>query len=62
MEAARSRRRSEESFRTTESQEKSSFETARTSLQRESVERADAAHVNPNRDSMISVPGSWCSD
>ena len=61
LEAARSRRRSEESFRTTESQEKRSFETARTSLQITTVDRADSVHENP-RQSQISVPGSWCSD
>lgn len=59
IDVSRSRRRSEESFRTTESQEKTSFETARTSLQYETVERADAVHLD-NRRSQISVPGSWC--
>ncbi|KAK4697772.1 hypothetical protein P7C71_g364, partial [Lecanoromycetidae sp. Uapishka_2] len=55
----RSRRRSEDSFRTTESQERTSFETARTSLQYETIGRVDAAHLNP-RQSQLSVPGSWC--
>lgn len=59
IDAARSRRRSQESYRTTESEEKTSFETARTSLQYETAERADAVHVNP-RESANSVPGSWC--
>jgi hypothetical protein len=59
IDVSRSRRRSEESLRTTESQEKTSFETARTSLQYETIERADAVHLN-TRHSQISVPGSWC--
>ena len=66
MEAARSRRRSEDSLRSAEStEEKKSFETARTSLQVESVERTDAVHSDPHsqpRQSQISVPGSWSSD
>ena len=61
LEAARSRRRSEESFRTTDSQEKNSFETARTSLQIEAADRADGINSDP-RQSQASVPGSWSSD
>ena len=57
LEVVRSRRRSEESVRTTESQEKKSFETARTSMQIEPIERPDAVL---SRQSGISVPGSWC--
>ena len=78
IDVSRSRRRSEQSHRSADdgkSQEKSSFETARTSLQFESVERADLggdtepmvmepdpAHVRdlPDyRHSQISIPGSW---
>ncbi|KAL6718352.1 hypothetical protein ACLMJK_004441 [Lecanora helva] len=64
IDISRSRRRSEESYRTTESQEKSSFETARTSLQIEEVGRADEVRnpVYNQRQSQVSVPGSWCSD
>ena len=63
IDVSRSRRRSEESYRSAESagsREKSSFETARTSLQIETVERADDAHIAPEtRQSQISIPGSW---
>lgn len=78
IDVSRSRRRSEQSYRGADggqSQEKSSFETARTSLQFESVERADLvgdtepmvmepdpAHVRDPPDyrrSQISIPGSW---
>jgi hypothetical protein len=66
IDVSRSKRRSEESYRSAESQEKSSFETARTSLQLETVERADSvASAEPeekwisNRKSQISIPGSW---
>ena len=51
-----SRRRSRESIGTTESQEKTSFETARTSLQYELIGLPNASHA---RQSQISVPGSW---
>ena len=54
---SQSRRRSGESVRTTGSREKTSFETARTSLQNESRDLPEAAHI---RESQISVPGSWC--
>lgn len=57
VEAPQSRRRSGESIRTTESREKTSFETARTSLQYELMDLPEAAHP---RQSQISVPGSWC--
>lgn len=66
IDVSRSRRRSQESYRSAESQEKRSFETARTSLQLETVERADSvASAEPeekwvsNRKSQISIPGSW---
>ena len=58
IDISRSRRRSVDSEATTESQEKKSFETARTSLQIEPVEEA---HIY-QRQSQVSVPGSWCSD
>lgn len=57
LEASESRRRSGESIRTTGSRGKTSFETARTSLQCELVDLPEAAHP---RQSQISVPGSWC--
>ena len=57
IEASQLRRRSGESARTTESREKASFETARTSLQYELMELPEAVHP---RQSQISVPGSWC--
>lgn len=57
IEASQSRRRSVESIRTTESREKTSFETARTSLQYEMMDLPEAAHP---RQSQLSVPGSWC--
>ncbi|CAD6592198.1 MAG: hypothetical protein ASARMPREDX12_006631 [Alectoria sarmentosa] len=57
LEASQSRRRSVESIRTTESREKTSFETARTSLQYEMMDLPEAAHP---RQSQLSVPGSWC--
>ena len=68
IEASRSRRRSGESYRTTESQERNSFETARTSMQFETqtVDREDEVYPQPPqnalmnpRASQISVPGSW---
>ena len=54
---SRSRRRSGGSIETTESREKASFETARTSLRHRSTDPPEAAHL---RQSQISVPGSWC--
>lgn len=56
-EFSQSRRRSGESIKTTESRKKSSFETARTSLQYELMDLPEGAHP---RQSQISVPGSWC--
>ena len=50
-------RPSGESNRTEGSREKSSFETARTSLQHESINLPEASHL---RQSQISIPGSWC--
>lgn len=58
MDAYRSRRRSEGSYGMGESQERNSFETARTSMQYETTDRADAVH--PSR-SQVSIPGSWAS-
>ena len=56
LETVRSSRRSGESYRTTESREKNSFETARTSLQIDhSTDVLDA------RESQLSIPGSWNS-
>ena len=49
--------RSRESIRTTGSREKTSFETARTSLHCESINLPEASHP---RQSQISIPGSWC--
>lgn len=57
LQASQSRRRSGESFKTTESRERTSFETARTSLQNELIDLPEPAH---SRQSQISVPGSWC--
>ena len=57
LQALQTRRRSGESITTTGSQEKTSFETARTSLQNELMDLPEAAHP---RQSQISVPGSWC--
>ena len=57
LQASQSRRRSGESIRTAGSREKTSFETARTSLQNELMDQPEAAHP---RQSQISVPGSWC--
>ncbi len=57
LEISQSRRRSGESLRTTESRERTSFETARTSLQYELRDVPEAAHT---RQSQISIPGSWC--
>lgn len=57
LEPLQSRRRSGESIRTTGSREKTSFETARTSLQYGLINLPEAAHP---RQSQISVPGSWC--
>lgn len=57
LQALQSRRRSGESITTTGSQEKTSFETARTSLRNELIDLPEAAHP---RQSQISVPGSWC--
>ena len=54
---SQSRRRSEESIRTTGSREKTSFETARTSLQ---LPLRDLPAVAQPRQSQISIPGSWC--
>ena len=54
---SRSQRRSGESIRTTESPEKTSFETARTSIHYQSMGLPEAAHP---RQSQISIPGSWC--
>lgn len=55
--AAQSGRRSGESTGTTKSREKTSFETARTSLRFEVTDLPEAAHP---RQSKISIPGSWC--
>ena len=55
--ASQSRRGSGESVVTRGSREKTSFETARTSLQHEPRDLPEAAHP---RESRISVPGSWC--
>ena len=55
--ALQTRRRSRESIRTTESREKASFETARTSLHHEPIYLPEASHP---RQSQISIPGSWC--
>ena len=57
VEASQAGRRSGESIGTAESREKTSFETARTSLQNELMDLPEAAHP---RQSQISVPGSWC--
>ena len=57
LQALQSGGRSGESIITTASQEKTSFETARTSLQNEVMDLPEAAHP---RQSQISVPGSWC--
>ena len=57
LEFSHSRRRSGESISTTESRERTSFETARTSLQGGLISLPEAAHA---RQSQISVPGSWC--
>lgn len=57
LEASQPRRRSAESTTTTKSREKTSFETARTSLQCELPDLPEAAHP---RQSKISIPGSWC--
>ena len=54
---SQSQRRSGESVRTTGSREKTSFETARTSLQYESKDLPEVANL---RESQISIPGSWC--
>lgn len=56
VEALRPRRQSGESIRTTESREKTSFKTARTSLECEMMDVPEAAHP---RQSQMSVPGSW---
>lgn len=61
VEETRTRRRSEDSERTTDSEdEKHSFETARTSLQIHTVDRDEPVipmtHDQPSR---LSVPGSW---
>ena len=57
LEVPQSRRRSGESVRTTESRQKASFETARTSLHYELMNLPEASHP---RQSQISIPGSWC--
>ena len=56
-EASQSRRRSGESSGTRNSREKTSFETARTSLHYELMDQPEASHP---RQSRISIPGSWC--
>ena len=56
-ETSQSERRSGESISTTGSREKTSFETARTSLQCESISLPEASHP---RQSQVSIPGSWC--
>ena len=59
LEVSQSRRRSGESVRTSESREKTSFETARTSLRCELVDLPGPEAAYP-RQSQISIPGSWC--
>ena len=59
LEVSQSRRRSGESVRTAESREKTSFETARTSLRCELVDLPGPEAAYP-RQSQISIPGSWC--
>ena len=57
IDTLQSGRRSGESISTTGSREKTSFETARTSLRCPSISQPEASH---SRHSQISIPGSWC--
>ena len=57
IDTLQSGRRSGESISTTGSREKTSFETARTSLRCPSISPPEASH---SRQSQISIPGSWC--